>query len=90
MTRLVLHIELIQNNLGGLVTLIGLDGGLHIPLDDLTVQEQRGVSIATAVKAGVQRTQADFRLGNHGFAGFLEFTIKPLEDQCMLDQCGSG
>ena len=54
MAGLVVHVDAVHHVFGVLVALVEGDGLLHVPLDDLAVQEQRGVGVAAAVEGGVQ------------------------------------
>ncbi len=72
MARLVLHVELLLDVID-LLALVGTYRFLHVPLHHLTVDKQRGVSVAATVEGGVQRPQAQFRLGDDDLARVLEF-----------------
>jgi hypothetical protein len=57
--RLVVHVETVDHVLGGLVAGVELDRGVHVPLDHLAVEEQRGVGVAATVEGRVQGAQAN-------------------------------
>ena len=88
--RLVLHVQAVDHVLGGLVAGVELDRGVHVPFHDLAVQEQRGVGVATAVKGGVQRAQADLDLGHDGVVQLLDLAVEPFQHLGQLDHRGGG
>ncbi len=61
-----LAVSAVNHVFGSLVAFVKLDSGFHVPFDDLAVQEQRGVSIALAVKRSVEWAKADFNVSYHG------------------------
>ena len=68
MTGLVLHVQLVLDRVN-LLARIRLDRVFDVPLHYLAVEEQRGVSVAFAIKGRVQRAKAQFRFGHHDRAG---------------------
>ncbi len=82
---LVVHVDAVEHHLGVLVTLEGLDRGGDVPLDHLAVEEQRGVGVAASVEGGVQRSETDLRLGNHGVARVLVLAVEPIEHLGEID-----
>ena len=76
MSGLVLYIQFLLDVVD-LLAIIGLDRLFHIPLTHLRVNKQRGISVATAVKGGMQWPQTQFRLC-HDRITLLDFTCEQI------------
>ena len=87
-TRLVLHVELLLDVVD-LLAVVGAHRVGHVPLDHLAVDEQRGVGVAATVKGGVQRAEAQFRLGGDHVARVLQLVVEEVIELGDLDH-GDG
>ena len=76
---LVVHVEFLADVVD-LLSLVGRDRVLDVPLADLAVDEQGGVGIAPPVEGRVQRTQAQLGLGDHRIPRVLELAREPVVD----------
>ena len=90
MAGLVHHVDLVHDRIDRLVAGVLLDGLLDVPLADLAVQEQRGVSVATAIEGRVQRPQAHFGLGHDGLVRIVQLAVEPVQHLLQLDDGAGG
>ena len=85
---LIMHVELLNNRVDFLA-FVGLNRFVDIPFHHLAVDKQRGVGIAAAVECGVQRPQAQLRLGHHHIAR-LDFAGKQIIQLVHIEHGDGG
>jgi hypothetical protein len=88
--RLVVHVDAVDHVLGVLVAGVELDGGVHVPLDDLAVQEQRGVGVAAAVEGGVQGPRPSSTSATMALVEVFQLAVEPVEHLGQFDDGAGG
>ena len=63
MSRLVVHVDLLDDRVH-LFAVVLANGGIHVPLADLAVEEDRCEAIALPVEGGVERAEAELGFGD--------------------------